>query len=415
MARLAAATATSDDAAMRSIILPLLLTATMVSIAACSSDGDTAGSADASATSAASPSTVATTDAPGVATTEPVTTEPATTDTEPATIDADPPTIETVAVGAWQSVPAEDCVCSDGSPFELWERPADPARVVMFLEGGGACFNEATCGPASPIYAKRLELGEEPRSSGIFDADNPENPFAGYSIVYVPYCTGDVHLGDRINEYSESLTISHTGFDNASKGLDTVLARYPDVEQLVVAGSSAGSIPVPTFAGLAADALADAEIIGISDASGGYPDVPELNARIGGEWGVLDNVPDWPVNEGLTAEEWSFPGLFVQAGTQHPDITFARFDNAFDGVQTLFSRLFGVETSDLSTAIAATEAQIEQAGVPVASYLAPGDGHTILGSDGLYDLEVEGTRLVDFLAELVAGDVPADVRCTVCD
>jgi hypothetical protein len=26
----------------------------------------------------------------------------------------------------------------------------------------------------------------------------PENPFLDYNIVFVPYCTGDFHLGDRV-------------------------------------------------------------------------------------------------------------------------------------------------------------------------------------------------------------------------
>jgi hypothetical protein len=404
---------------MRSPIVPVLLVATMVAIAACGSGGDTSEVAAVATTT--SPSTGSTTapetTEPGM--TEPETTEPETTEpeaTEP-TATSEPTstaTSEPVVVGAWQSILAEGCVCSDGSSFELWERPADPTKVVLYLEGGGACFSEETCGSGGSLYTQNLDLGVEPDTAGIFDADNPENPFSGYSVVYVPYCTGDVHLGGRVNQYSESLTISHTGFDNASRGLDTVLTGYPDVEQLVVAGSSAGSIPVPAFAGLAADALPDTEIIAIGDASGAYPDIPELNAQVGGEWGALNNVPDWPVNDGLTAEEWSFPGLYVQAGTQHPDITFARFDNAFDAVQIFFSGLLDVPASDLLSMIEATEAQIEAGGVPIASYIAPGGDHTILGLDALYGMEVEGVRFVDFLAALVDGDVPDDVSCTVC-
>ena len=383
----------------------------LVAVAACGGSDD--GEATDTTTAATVESTPATT-TPTATTEPPATTETTETTQTPETTDAPEVTAAPAEAGEWLSIPADDCECSDGSPFELWQRPADPTKVVLFLEGGGACFSAETCAPDSPVFTKNLELGEEPRSSGIFDSGNPENPFADYSIVYVPYCTGDVHLGDRVNEYTDPLTISHTGFDNASKGLDTVVADYPEIEQLVVAGSSAGSVPAPAFAGLAADALPDAEILAFGDASGAYPDVPELNAQIGAEWGVLANVPDWPVNEGLTAEEFSFPGLYVQAGTQHPDITFARFDNAFDGVQTFFSGLLGVDASDLLGMIDATEAQIETAGVPLASYIAPGDDHTILGSDDLYVLEVEGVRFVDFLSTLVDGDVPDDVRCTVC-
>jgi hypothetical protein len=319
-------------------------------------------------------------------------------------------------VGEWTSIAGgDDCRCSDGSPFELWERPADPTKVVLYFQGGGACFSAETCGPDSTSFTRNLTLGEAPDFGGIFDETNPENPLAGYSIVYVPYCTGDVHVGDRVTEYSDTVTINHNGFTNARTGLDTVLANYPDVEQLVVAGASAGSIPTPLFAGLAADVLTDTEIITFGDSSAAYPDVPALNAGIGGLWGVLENVPDWPVNDGLTPEDWSMPGLYVQAGTQHPDITFARFDYAYDQVQAGFAALAGIQADDLVAFIDQTEADIEAAGVPVASYVAPGDLHTIVLDDEFYDMEVEGVRLVDFLAALVAGDVPADVRCTVCN
>jgi hypothetical protein len=388
--------------------LSTLVVIVAVAVAACNSSGDDAvESAEAATTAVPIESTVS-----------PVTTEPeapATTES-PETTEVTPTTdAEVVTVGEWTAIPGgDDCRCSDGSPFELWERPADPTRVVLYFQGGGACFSAETCGPDSETFTRNLTIGAAPDFRGIFDETNPENPLAGHSIVYVPYCTGDVHLGDQVTEYSDTVTIDHNGFPNARKGLDTVLANYPDVEQLVVVGASAGSIPTPAFAGLAADVLPDTEIVTFGDSSAAYPDVPALNAGIGALWGVLENVPDWPVNEGLTPEEWSFPGLYVQAGTQHPDITFARFDYAYDQVQANFAALAGIEADDLVTFIDQTEAGIEAAGVPVASYVAPGDAHTIVMSDEFYDMEVEGVRLVDFLTTLVAGDVPADVRCIEC-
>jgi hypothetical protein len=388
--------------------LSTLVIVAALGVAACSSSGaDTVESTEA-ATTIVPIDTIE-----SAATTEadvPTTSASPETTEVPSTTEAD-----VVTVGEWTAIPGgDDCRCSDGSPFELWERPADPTKVVLYFQGGGACFSAETCAPDSGTYTPNLTIGAAPDFGGIFDETNPENPLAGHSIVYVPYCTGDVHLGDRVNEYSDTVTIDHNGFPNARKGLDTVLANYPDVEQLVVVGASAGSIPTPAFAGLAADVLTDTEIVTFGDSSAAYPDVPALNAGIGAVWGVLENVPDWPVNEGLTPEEWSFPGLYVQAGTQHPDITFARFDYAYDEVQASFAALAGIQADDLVTFIDQTEADIEAAGVPVASYVAPGDAHTIVMSDEFYDMEVEGVRLVDFLTSLVAGDAPADVRCTEC-
>ena len=31
--------------------------------------------------------------------------------------------------------------------------------------------------------------------TGIFNLDNPANPFADYTVVFAPYCSGDVHIG----------------------------------------------------------------------------------------------------------------------------------------------------------------------------------------------------------------------------
>lgn len=207
----------------------MLVVVAAVGIAACSSRGDdTVGSTDAATTVQIEPTvSSATTEPDAPATSE----SPETTEVTPTT------QAELVTVGEWIAIPGgDDCRCSDGSPFELWERPADPTKVVLYFQGGGACFSAETCGPDSSTFTRNLTIGVPPDFRGIFDATNPENPLAGHSIVYVPYCTGDVHLGDRVTEYSDTVTIDHNGFPNARKGLDTVLANYPDVEQLVVAG-----------------------------------------------------------------------------------------------------------------------------------------------------------------------------------
>lgn len=402
----------------------LVVIAVVVAVACSRPSDDTVGSTDRATTLAPVVSTVstATTEPEVPATTEPsvpATSAPAETTEVTSTSEVAEVEVlagaEVVTVGEWRAIPGgDDCRCSDGSAFELWERPADPAKVVLYFQGGGACFSAATCGPDSRTFTRNLTIGAAPNFRGIFDDTNPENPLAGHSIVYVPYCTGDVHLGDRVTEYSDTVTIDHNGFANARRGLDTVLANYPGVEQLVVAGASAGSIPTPMFAGLAADVLTDTEIITFGDSSAAYTDPWGSNARIDARWGVLENLPDWPANDGLTTEDWSFPGLYIQAGTQHPDITFARFDHAYDQVQVFFTALAGVQADDLAAFIDRTEADIEAAGVAVASYVAPGDAHTILMDDEFYAMEVEGVRLVDFLATLVAGNVPADVRCTEC-
>ena len=379
----------SDDAKVNRG-LSVLMATIVVTVAACSgSNGDA--------------SIVATTDIAEPSAADPV-------EIEPEAMDAAEPETK-----KWMSVDADGCVCADGSPFEFWERPADPTKVVLYFEGGGACFSAESCSFTDGTYVPSLNLGVSPGGrGGIFDQTNPENPLADHSFVYVPYCSGDVFLGDNTQVYSDTLTVEHKGFPNATKGLDTVLANYPDVEQLVVTGASAGSIPTPLFAGLAADRLPGTKIITFGDSSAAYPDAGPINGLIGNLWGTTNNIPDWPVNEGITAEEWSLPGLYVQAGKHAPEITFARFDYAYDSVQSSFAALAGIPADDLLGFINETEFNLEAEGVPIASYVAPGTDHTIIAGDGLYEMEVEGVRLVDFLATLVAGGVPDDVSCVEC-
>ncbi len=316
----------------------------------------------------------------------------------------------------WQRVvPGGDCQCADGSEFAFSVREADPERVVFFLQGGGACFNEATCAFDSDTYQSTIAPDADPAvEPGIFDLDDARNPFAGWSMVYVPYCTGDLHLGTVTTPYSATLTVQHKGFVNGTAALDALASTFPRATEIVVAGESAGAAPAPLYAGLASDLLPDASVTVLADGAGSYPDQPGINAAIGVLWGTAATIPDWSVNEGLTPEQWSLPGLFVQAGRHVPDLVLARHDYAYDAVQTIFGQLAGFGGDDLLTAIDANEAQIEQGGVDLLSYIAPGSEHTVLTSERFYTEAVNGVPLLDWVTALANGTPVADVHCTEC-
>jgi hypothetical protein len=311
-------------------------------------------------------------------------------------------------------VPGGDCLCSDGSAYVLWLHEADPERVVLYLEDGGACFSAETCAPDSGVY--RATVTEHPADEGgILDHSDPRNPLADWSVVYAPYCTGDVFIGNATTEYAPGLTVHHSGYANGTAALDLLVARFPNAVEVVVVGESAGSIAAPLYAGLVSDRLPGADVIAIADGSGSYPDTPEINALIADVWGTGDAIPDWPENAGLTDEQWSsFPGLFVQSGRHDPDIVFARHDFAYDAGQQLWYPILGIDAPDLLALIDANETAIEAAGVELLSYIAPGDGHTALTEDELYTEEVGGVALLDWLTRLVAGEPVADVHCTEC-
>ena len=103
-------------------------------------------------------------------------------------------TVSTAAVsaaGEWQPFGADSgAVCADGSAVGYLERVADPKKVVLYFEGGGACFSAATCAfdgeETSYISSSEATPDWLAQRGGVFDASHVENPLAGYSFVYVP-------------------------------------------------------------------------------------------------------------------------------------------------------------------------------------------------------------------------------------
>ncbi|MDT0276403.1 pectin acetylesterase-family hydrolase [Blastococcus goldschmidtiae] len=331
---------------------------------------------------------------------------------------------------AWEKVATPDeCRCSDGSEFHYWQHEGDPAKVLFVLEGGGACFSAETCGSADGTSKPSLasDLADEPgyvyrdgtptpATRGLVDVGDPANPLFGYSVVFVPYCTGDLHLGDNTQDYGGGVVVvEHKGRVNATTALEGMAASFPDAEQVVVLGFSAGSAGAPLYGGLAHDLLPDADIKVISDGSGAYPGDELITGAIGGLWGIFGNLPQWPESAGEPQSAWSLPGLFVQAGRHVPGIGLATIDTAEDEVQREFTELIGFGDTPLLELITDNHEYIEGNGVELSSWVGPGDQHvSTAGDDVLYGSEVEGTELVDWIGDFLAGEDVDDVRCPDC-
>jgi hypothetical protein len=316
----------------------------------------------------------------------------------------------------WTKVLAPaSCRCSDGTPFHYWVRPGDPEKVLFFLAGGGACFSATTCATDGATYTVNLEGDDGPGDDGIFDLGNEANPLADHSMVVVPYCTGDLHLGTELHDYGDGVEVHHNGFTNASTALAASAALFPNATDVVVAGSSAGSAGAPAFGGGAHDVWPEADIAVIADASAAYPGTPEITLAIGGLWGIAGSIPLWPETADLPPEAWSLPGLFVNSSLRHPEIRFATYNNAFDRVQAQFSSLIGQDADNLVDLIDANNEWISDQGVDVRHWVAPGTDHTVLGDEQLYTQEVDGMALIDWLAGFLAGEDGPDVHCTDCE
>lgn len=313
----------------------------------------------------------------------------------------------------WERVEApEDCMCADGDPWSYFVREADPKKVVFLLDGGGACFTGDMCTPGSGQYKEDIGFEEGfTEANGVFDFDNPDNPLADYSMVFVPYCTGDVHSGNVTKDYGNGVVIEHKGFVNGSTALEAMAERFPDVENLVVAGVSAGSFPSAIYAGIAAELLPEAEVKVVADGSGAVPDAMGL---VTASWGLLDTLPDWPEFEGATYDMVTPSWTFEMTAARNPRIAFARHDYAFDSVLAGYAALAGASADDLVSVMMANEQKVEASGAMVATWIAPGSDHTILQRPSLYTEVLNGVRFIDWLTDFLSGQSVEDEICTEC-
>lgn len=167
----------------------------------------------------------------------------------------------------WNKVtPNGEAICSNGTDYAFFVRPADPEKLLIYFQPGGGCWKGENCDLAmQPTYDPVVREDDNPAENphGIFNLNHPENPFADYSMVFVSYCTADDHLGDTVRTYvvpptdsteSREVRIYHKGYDNARTVLNWTFNSFDSPDSIFVTGSSAGAMSSAFYASIVADA-----------------------------------------------------------------------------------------------------------------------------------------------------------------
>lgn len=139
----------------------------------------------------------------------------------------------------------EGPVCISGTEYSAFTRQGNPAKLLVLLQGGGACWEGL---PSCNVFAE----AQDPQSfqNGIWDTGRKDNPFADYSVVYLPYCDGSVFIGDNAvadGNFPGGMR-HHRGLRNLSAGLDLALENFPNASRITLGGTSAGGVGVAAFA-----------------------------------------------------------------------------------------------------------------------------------------------------------------------
>lgn len=305
--------------------------------------------------------------------------------------------------GAWTAYfydPArEQATCFDGSPYQVNIHQGTSGRVLLYLEGGGACWDHFTCYVAGIAKSFAGFAGE----TGIIDLADPRNPFRDDSIVYVPYCDASVFTGDKTVDYEGRRTFHH-GRWNLATAIDAIRRDLGSPGEIVVAGSSAGGYG--TFAGYGAARVAfpDAKIRWLDDAG---PGIQNLEAsedvrNRASNWGFTEIIP--PSCTRCT-ETGQYTWMIDWALERDATLRVGMYSTLQDGVIRSFLGLTGPQYQDLLVGV--TDSVVAEQTERFRRYFPQGSSHTILELPTVYTDALEGQRFLDWMGAFLEGDQKA--------
>lgn len=303
--------------------------------------------------------------------------------------------------------------CAHDTPYQLLNRDAPGDNLTIYFQAGGACWDGATCLEASPSFDQTALDGELNEYRGVFDFDRDENPLREDDIVFIPYCTADVHLGDAVIDYpsifGRTVTIHHQGFRNAVAALDWIFEQYPNPERVLLTGSSAGAIASIYYAERVMRNYAEQPVVQFAD---GYVGVAPVGWSALNVWNVYAHIPDLPGMQPFDPQTFRVSQLYSAAAAEFPQNTFSQYTHASDPLQMTYYLLAG---GDPLLWLGERDQLLESlTTIPnFRSYVGAGVNHTILFSDEVYTMRADDVRFIDWLRALINGerDLVSNVSC----
>lgn len=203
-------------------------------------------------------------------------------------------TLTPAAPEGWSWYTIDGAICRDGSPTGFFVHYGTAPKLAIYLEGGGACINTGFCdynpknkdmiltgtgetvlGSAFGSAAGRQQPGGyEGTPHGMHDLTNSANPYKDWSHVYVPYCTGDVHFGTKTDAMVPGVAAPQqfVGHLNMKKFIARIVPTFPEVDQVVLTGASAGSFGAALNFSMVQDSFGSARVFPILDSGVPFED-----------------------------------------------------------------------------------------------------------------------------------------------
>ncbi len=236
----------------------------------------------------------------------------------------------------WETVTlpaATGASCGNGTPYRFFvNRALFTDDMTVTFEGGGACWDQAACegqgaySAANPdgIPADYMSLPNAAAGGLVTPFSARLDPFQatdtqGDNLVYLPYCTGDVHTGSRVVVYTDAdpdhpRVEYHQGKANIKAAADWLKKHLGRPDRLVLTGFSAGGVGATANHAIVRDILKPRGRVTLLADSG-----PLFNAPRGS---TQQQSPSLPLHEKIR-ETWGLDtpqGLITQLAHMLPGL-----------------------------------------------------------------------------------------------
>ncbi len=376
----------------------------------------------------------------------------------PANMDTTAIDTSTMPAQTWSWVPVQGTMCRDGSPTGIaLNLNPNSKQLVIYLEGGGACFNATTClgnpacftppavtadggasgadggvgaadGAAAPppcagFVTFDSRLGGAAGSGGIFNRADAANPVKDWNFVYVPFCTGDLHGGLNTDATVSGVAGKQqfVGYANMQRDLARLVPTFPNLTKVLLTGISAGGFGAAINYPQTANAFAPVPVYSLDDSGPPMSD-PYLASCLQSEqatlWGLDKTLL---VNCGPDCADHSNYSIdaVIHTVREYPNIPFGLIEDTDDNTITSF---YGYGANNCAATFIPTAVtgpqftagllderkKLAAAGVHnVASYIFQDTRHTTLAAQ-YFDTQTAGggdagpkVKLTDWVTTLV--------------
>ena len=352
--------------------------------------------------------------------------------------------------GAWTWVPVDGSRCGAGARAGIGINRAEGGEeLVLWLQGGGACWNAGTCVPSAQQYGPLCDYGQVclvdaaggqqptatfvtvpdpfPADGGgawpsqlaslerslLFDRSLPDNPFREATYVVVPYCTGDLHAGDGEQGYAWKpglfegpypFSMHFSGARNMEAYLGRLRETLPGLKRVWLMGASAGGYGAQLNLSRVKRAFPGAEVHVLAD-SAPLVETPRFK-----QWAEAWNLQ---LPEGCGECDGGFPRVLAHNLSTFPEVRQALLSYDEDKVIAWYflagpglDGFVNPPVQAFAQRLAAVQAQYDSS-ASGGTFRVPGTEHVLMGGYGV--------RLADggTSAPLRSGDGGTDLRAWV--